>query len=86
MKTNYENYSIEFSRAMSRYGYKSYTWFVSRPNYDRQGFHCSDTVWCYTSDSSLDYDFWKDDTVTRAKFIRFIKSRPTTRCYNSPLY
>lgn len=83
---NYDNYTIEFSRSMSRYGYKTYTWFVSRPNFDRSGFKSSDTVWCYTSDSSLDYEMWKDQRISKAKFICMIKSNPSTRCYNQPLY
>ena len=77
------NYDIEFTRNLG-YGFKRYTWFVTRRNYSRDGFLSSETVWCYTTDSSLDYDAWKDESMTEYKWIQYIKSRPTTKRYVEP--
>lgn len=74
-------YTVEFRRNFG-FGYKMYTWFVSRANYSKNGWKTSDSVWVYTTDSSTFYDDWNQGVYSPSEFIRLIKSIPMTDFYN----
>lgn len=74
-------YTVEYVPFFG-YGYKTYTWFVSRKNYDRNGYYSSDTVWVFTTDDRTIYNRLHCSDITKETLIKLIKSFPTTKMYN----
>lgn len=77
-------YKLEFVRNFG-YGYKTYTFFVSRKNYDRNGFYSSDTVWVFTTDDRSIFNRFMCTEISKESIIKLIKSFPTTKMYNDPV-
>ena len=77
-------YTVEFVRNFG-FGYKIYTWFVSRKNYDRNGFYNSDTVWVFTTDDRDIFNLLRCSDISKESLIKFIKSQTTTAMFNDPV-
>lgn len=83
-RINLALYDIQFY--FNRPGYKTYTWLISRSNYSRSEVLSSHTIWLYTTDDVHSYDMWTSEDVTFSQFVKFIKTRPTTKMYNDPVF
>lgn len=77
-------YDIQFF--INKPGYRTYTWLISRANYRRDNSLSSYTIWLYTTDYADTYDLWKFGDISFDDFIRYIKSRSTTKVYNEPFF
>lgn len=71
-------YTLEFASNFG-YGKKKFTWFLSKPNYTRDGFWCSDTVWVYTTDDVTICNSYIFRRISLEEFVKFIKSNAQER-------
>lgn len=71
-------YSVEFRRNFG-FGYLTYTWFVSRPNYSRTvvPYWTSDSVWVFTIDDATVFDMISN--MDKESAIRYIKLHATDK-------
>lgn len=71
-------YSVEFRRNFG-FGFGTYTWFVSRPNYSRKGvpIWTSDSVFVLTTNDSTVFDMISN--MDKESAIRYIKLHATDR-------